>query len=365
MSQVNLTATDFDNIRHTFTETACGVGVYGAYAILFITTAYMLIREDLSKSRIRQILLAITLIMFSGASVIEMVYVRLFLMSVDELETGTETYTEWDRLYKALVVFSRINYLLSDGIVVWRAYILYPRNLPVKALLVTCMIGSIAAAWVDGVLSLKSEARTHSEREGMISFVLFIPLLVTNALSTCLVAFKAWEYRKHVSSLMSDDKRSGNKPVVERVLILLIESGLIYIAYWVISMLSALGLMGPLGDGILECILPQIAGIYLTVIILLVAFQRSTGSTAVTPANATDHSSAMIFAAAHDVPLGSQSLSGFTLHSPIRSQAPQIGASFIARLRDDSDWTSGNPSEVEKGPASYPHSRSTSTIAAQ
>ncbi|KAK7464346.1 hypothetical protein VKT23_006513 [Stygiomarasmius scandens] len=358
MSQANLTTTDFANIRHTFTETACGVGVYGAYAILFITTVYMLLREGLSKSRIRQVLLAMTLLMFSGASVIEMIYVRLFLMGVEALETGTESYAEWDRLYKALVVLSRVNYLLSDGIVVWRAYILYPRNVKVRALLTFCMAGSIVAAFVDGALSLKFESRTHSEREGFISFILFIPLLLTNLISTCLVAFRAWEYRKHVSSAMSQDRQSGDKPIVERVLILLVESGVIYIAYWVISMMSALALMGPLGNGILECVLPQIAGIYLTIIILLVAFQKSSRSAVPTPEVATDINNSMRFAAAHDVTLGSQSLSGF---APSSGRPPQIGASFVARLKDGSDWISKDTNEAEKGLSSY-HQSSTAIV---
>ncbi|KAK7464347.1 hypothetical protein VKT23_006514 [Stygiomarasmius scandens] len=285
--------------------------------------------------------------MFSGASVIEMIYVRLFLMGIEVLETGAETYAEWDRLYKALVVLSRVNYLLSDGIVVWRAYVLYPHNAKVRALFIFCMAGSTVAAFVDGALSLKSEARTHLEREGFISFVLFLPLLVTNVISTFLVAVRAWQYHRFVSSAMAEDRQSS-KPTVERVLILLVESGVIYIAYWVISMMSALGLMGLLGNGILECILPQIAGIYLTVIILVVALQKSSRST-VTKSETTGISNSMRFATAHDTMLGSQSLSGFV---PSSGRPPQISASFVARLKDGSDWISKDTNDVEKGPSS-------------
>ncbi|THU96886.1 hypothetical protein K435DRAFT_778344 [Dendrothele bispora CBS 962.96] len=219
-------------------------------------------------------------------------------------------------------------------------------------LLVICMVVGLVAACVEGAQALELEARTHESRKGLTAFILFIPLLVTNMLATCLVAYKAWEYHKFKSFVTSDDEQTGNKTTVESVLLLII-----------VTMLSALGVMGPQGDNITECSLPQIPGIYLMMVILLVAFQKTINSTTVTPANVTETRSAIRFAhvATPDVS-GGQSPNDIGLPFSVQSTPPQIGASFVSRLKDDSDWISEKANDVEKGSASG-SSRSTSIIA--
>ncbi|THU96887.1 hypothetical protein K435DRAFT_838895 [Dendrothele bispora CBS 962.96] len=332
----------------TFTKTACGVGVFGEdYTSLFDNAT-----TDHLSSRGMFINFGPPAVKISANRDFDRYCLPLHSLCLLALHlpqwstlSGTQSYTELNNLFTIVV------YLLSDGIVVWRAYVLYPFNRKIKMLLVMYglkrfLVGAVlnpqaVAAFVEGAQALKFEARTHDAREGVISFILFVPLLVTNMLATCLVAYKAWEYYKLKSFVTSSDEQIDNKPTVESVLLLII-----------VTMLSAVNIMGPEGDNILQCILPQIPGIYLMIVILLVAFQKTISSTTVTPANATKPRSTIRFASVpSDVSLGGQSANDVGPPFSVESTPSQISVSFVSRLKDDSDWIFENANDVEKGSA--------------
>ncbi|THV00166.1 hypothetical protein K435DRAFT_466453 [Dendrothele bispora CBS 962.96] len=52
-----------------------------------------------------------------------------------------------------------------------------------------------------------------------------------NFFATSLIAYKAWSYRVDIKRNLAKTRRS--KSQVEKVLALLVESGLIYMAFWV------------------------------------------------------------------------------------------------------------------------------------
>ncbi|KAF5346140.1 hypothetical protein D9758_009981 [Tetrapyrgos nigripes] len=249
----------FSQVKMRFAETAAGVAAYG-----------------LRNSKGRRVLLAVVWFMFINATIVGMVYISFFIMGIDLLQTtkpNPPTTADFDRLYIVLTCFGNINYILGDAIVVWRAWVLYSQNMTVRASLAFCMIGSFVATIIDVVISIREVPRTHEEREGLGTLGFFLPLLATNLVATSLVAYRVWQHRAWWSELASATRISGAS-MSEKILVIILESGILFIFYWIIAMLSALRVLGILAHELLECILPQLEGIYLTLVILAVTYQQ-------------------------------------------------------------------------------------------
>ncbi|THU85888.1 hypothetical protein K435DRAFT_805542 [Dendrothele bispora CBS 962.96] len=173
----------------------------------------------------------------------------------------------------------RLNYVVGDIVVVWRAWVLFPQRLPVKVTLSICLLGSFVGASLDiGLLVkgvLENPSYTGNKTEGII---LAVPLIFTNFTATALIGFKAWHHFKSIQRNLGSTKGSPSK--VLKILLLLIESGLLYLAFWVISVIGYL-VLGLTQDGRTTAIqaylkiMPELVAIYPILIILAVAHENS------------------------------------------------------------------------------------------
>lgn len=163
---------------------------------------------------------------------------------------------------------------ISDIIVIWRAWVMYPESFRVKALLIVCGLGSIAGIIVHGIVysgTSSLDTLRHAE------LILPIPLLVTNAVVTVLVSVRLWTYRRDIKIAL-DQTRGMTK--VERVLALLAESGVVYCLIWCIftfvivqnAEAPSIAVLTPYE--IIAVSYQYIAGIYVALVILILALQR-------------------------------------------------------------------------------------------
>ncbi|KAL1662719.1 hypothetical protein GGF50DRAFT_58418, partial [Schizophyllum commune] len=160
-------------------------------------------------------------------------------------------------------VTARLNYIISDAIVVWRAWILWPNNRIAQGLLLLCMTYSAVAVIVNGALqaSMSDSPVPHTIARSA--------MLVTNAVATALVGIKLWLYRRNVSASMKLMSGGGQ---VGGILVLLVESGVVYCVVWVLEMSSITHNVDYLMNfGALTFVL---AGIYPTFVVLVVTLQQ-------------------------------------------------------------------------------------------
>ncbi|KAJ7592305.1 hypothetical protein C8J56DRAFT_887010 [Mycena floridula] len=132
---------------------------------------------------------------------------------------------------------TRLNYLIGDSIVVWRAWIVWTNHPRVHTLLCICLIGTFVGVTVDFAFAILSELSQFSDSPrfsptGPRTLVLTLPLFFTNFISTVLIAFKVWEYKVEIKQNLGLSHNKRTK--VERVFILLAESGSIYCLLWAI-----------------------------------------------------------------------------------------------------------------------------------
>ncbi|KAI9439086.1 hypothetical protein H4582DRAFT_112939 [Lactarius indigo] len=173
-------------------------------------------------------------------------------------------------------------YILSDIICAWRAVVLWNRDKRVIAILLLFVLGTTAAAGCELGFSLVPifefrQPYFYIFRTGPTTgdsgpLIMAGPTLGTNLVSTGLIAWKAWQHRTSVRKHLGEASGSVR---VERVFTLLIESGFIYCCLWVLYLLSVFSVIPQPGFTIMEHMLLFVSGLYPTLIIILVAIQKS------------------------------------------------------------------------------------------
>ncbi|KAL1710173.1 hypothetical protein EV121DRAFT_193324 [Schizophyllum commune] len=123
-----------------------------------------------------------------------------------------------------------------------------------------CRYATSVGAIVNSYWNIKSI--TTYERIPMTrTLVMTVPLLFTNVVATTLIAVKVWWYRRDIKGALGHFAR---KSQVERVLVLLLETGFIYCVLW--SNDSGVGFT-PMQ--ILSVVIPFVTGLYPPVIVII------------------------------------------------------------------------------------------------
>ncbi|KAI5889517.1 uncharacterized protein SCHCODRAFT_02634777 [Schizophyllum commune H4-8] len=244
---------------------------YGFHAALFVAAMAALARQ---KHRSR-LVTAVVISLFISSTV-EVVLGNIFYLIQAPLLSISERI---GRILLALDVTVQIcirfNLLVCDAIVVWRAWALWQDNRVAKIILSLCMASSVV-----GVLAhLIWYALAYLDDTAPILSLLMvtIPLLLTNLVATILVGLQVWYYRRNIRSVASPWRK---KTRVEKVLVLLLESGFVYSLLWIVSL--ALEVDGSSDETRAAYYMAasnayqSFAGIYPTLIVIIVAVQRST-----------------------------------------------------------------------------------------
>ncbi|KAL1675157.1 hypothetical protein EV122DRAFT_173218, partial [Schizophyllum commune] len=113
-------------------------------------------------------------------------------------------------------------YILSDALVVWRAWILWPHSRLARGALWVGMTGSVGALLVARYPQARAFGRIAFTPKSLAST---LPLVITNLLATTLVGMQLWAYRRDVAASLgpfSGESRVGG------ILLLLLESGVVF-----------------------------------------------------------------------------------------------------------------------------------------
>ncbi|KAJ7584589.1 hypothetical protein C8J56DRAFT_951392 [Mycena floridula] len=214
--------------------TACAALGYGTYLILSFRAMYVLIRRGLWESRPRCVLLAAVLMMFIATTTVFVGDIGIALNQVrffgeNPYPTGPRSF---DHSNIVRSVASRILVLLSDAIIVWRAWVICNRR-ALKIILSCCMLGALVGTLFEGIKVLKSLAAGRPSETMAVFLSMMLPILTTNLVATLAIGHKAWVYRRTVRnnpSVISVSTEAHNK-----VFLLFLESGLLYLVVWALD----------------------------------------------------------------------------------------------------------------------------------
>ncbi|THU91582.1 hypothetical protein K435DRAFT_801174 [Dendrothele bispora CBS 962.96] len=172
---------------------------------------------------------------------------------------------------------ARLNFIMGDIIVVWRAWVLFPQRFA-KIALSICLIGSFVGIFLDiGLLVkrvIKNPEDVRGEEENAI--MVAVPLILTNFTATTLIGFKAWYHFQNIRNNLGSTNGSSNKAL--KILLLLMESGLLYLAFWIGYLVLELvthNFNTSIAQDAYLVMMPQLVAIYPILIILVVAHQNN------------------------------------------------------------------------------------------
>ncbi|THU96039.1 hypothetical protein K435DRAFT_966125 [Dendrothele bispora CBS 962.96] len=293
-SQSFLTSQDATGILISFIQETVGGLLCGIECVLVASVYLLLSRNGLFNSASKCVLLAMSILMLLG-SIMEIVT----KVGIDAEQLKALSNPEYNPLpnlikwEKVTMFFSRFSYMLGDLIVVWRAWILFPGKSPAKCALVVCIMVILGSFISNLFFAYKDLANFEIDPSPGPRLILPAALLFTNVIATLLIAYKAWHYRKFIKDNAGILTRKGQ---VEQVLILLVESGILYIALWILTLLSDIN--NELDDttgAYLDTVLPHLTLIYPSVIILLSQLKKTQCDTIL---QGEDSSQSMQFAVA-------------------------------------------------------------------
>ncbi|KAH9022351.1 hypothetical protein EDB83DRAFT_85428 [Lactarius deliciosus] len=261
---------------------------YGIYATLIPISTYIMMKKGLH-SLSQKVLLGVIVFMFSlstaylAVSITDLIIlIKTWYLVVDVSDSASIKRPTEDLmvLFNALVV---INCVLTDGVVVWRAWTICrdeSRKLLIApiVMLVLTMLG-VAATVSIRVIKIIDPIRHKNRLTTAINVfqeTTLISSLITNILGTGVISLKAWRYRRWI---VVDLRRVVNKRTkAERVLALLVESGVFYIFSGAMLVASSLirlpGSHIILGNLYLQAAV-HLAGIYPVIIVILVNREAS------------------------------------------------------------------------------------------
>ncbi|KIK60015.1 hypothetical protein GYMLUDRAFT_97323 [Collybiopsis luxurians FD-317 M1] len=249
---------------------ALWLGVQGVVTIMGI---YVLWSRGLRKSIGNKFLVGIIMLLFCLSAVCLSLTIWVYMATYDELGGTFDATDISNKVTIITMVFQRLQYFISDSIVVWRAWLLWDRNIFVKMILLCCLLGTITATFVQGALSVDQQVRQSggvAQGSGVRTLMFSLPLLITNLVSTILIGFKIWEYRRNIMAQISNSRTR-----VFNILLILLESSVLYCLCWILAMLGALGgILSPIATSAIMGSLPYVTSIYPIAIIILVTIDK-------------------------------------------------------------------------------------------
>ncbi|KAJ7267538.1 hypothetical protein B0H12DRAFT_679342 [Mycena haematopus] len=263
---------------------------FGVYTILIWMSTRMLLGRKLN-TRVNQVMFGITTFMYllsaafwaySVANGADRMY-QYISLAVDPFRHIPDhtAVTQWSPLFNAVTL---INYVLSDGVVVWRAWVICVRNhrkylwiamgfLAVTAITVTLtIIFRIANFVISPINDLPGDSFLGRGID-ILQITTLITSLFSNFTATGVVGATAWGHWRTIRSTIGTKTGALR---TNRILLLVVETGVIYCISALVVLISSLVRLpqGTLGD-IWTPIQVQFAGAYPCIVLLLVSTKKS------------------------------------------------------------------------------------------
>ncbi|KAJ7584562.1 hypothetical protein C8J56DRAFT_1054023 [Mycena floridula] len=214
----------------------CASLLYEIYLVLSMRAIYILMSRGLRTSRPRCCLLAIILIMFLATTTLFNRDIQGALEQIMFLgKNPTLVLHTFQYFNVTYIVALCMLTLMSDAIVVWRAWVIC-NSRSVKRILSCCMLSSSVGIMVSFVSEIRS---ANGELEAPLSAILLpvlVPAFITNLVATLTIGHTAWTYSHTSKRNPKDSPASGS---IHTILLLFIESGFLYIILWTVYVILA------------------------------------------------------------------------------------------------------------------------------
>lgn len=272
-SSVPAVSLDFSpEIIQVIATVASQSAFFGIFVVVMLFSTYFLCCKGF-KTKANVMMLSVTTIMFATSTTYWAFTLTISVMSVRALyHPGQITLQEGEfigGLYIAQMYLPMMNYVLSDTVVAWRAWVLWQHNTRISIIPFVPLLGSFVSAVVSAVYKVKGFKSQATDS----LFAAWVLSLATNVAATILIACKAWRHRRMIKSYLAHG--GLRRTQMEKIFALLIESGALYCVLWVLLITTRFSVVSAPECELIQDASVQIAGIYPTVIVVLVTLQKT------------------------------------------------------------------------------------------
>ncbi|KAI0055166.1 hypothetical protein BV25DRAFT_1833383 [Artomyces pyxidatus] len=253
--------------------------LYGIYTSLFFVALYVLITRP--KTNTNVCILIVTSIMYGIASV----HMVLRLQDAEPFPTCLSLHCVFTlRLMEQYL--PTVNFILGDAIVAWRAWVIWERSYRVVVGPIILLVATTGVVTAELVLGMRTAphfitpnpagyVRAYHRTIVMHSAAIALTLC-TNLLVTGLIGYRTWSHYRTASVY----KLRVGRDRTQAVLTLLVESGALYCCIWLTYLImdrtsGNYAKTKSLAFTIFDYAIPQLIGIYPTLIVVLCSLQRS------------------------------------------------------------------------------------------
>ncbi|VDB85183.1 unnamed protein product [Peniophora sp. CBMAI 1063] len=226
--------------------------LFGFASSLFAIAAYIVVRRSCShwRSRFDLIIPAMVSLMYTLSLIHWAIALRCFTVLPKYAMSGAPLsfQTHIKGLDISLLIVFSLNAVMSDSIVLWRMCVVWERTSSVRMIGAVLLIATLGLNIANIVVLHRIMVYTrwfprNSRDSEIITTYGLTPVglaaaflsLATNLFATVLVGTKAWIHRRQVSHQFGPKTR---RTLAGRVMELLVESGVVYTAIWLLYCIS-------------------------------------------------------------------------------------------------------------------------------
>ncbi|KAI0035909.1 hypothetical protein K488DRAFT_17208, partial [Vararia minispora EC-137] len=272
--------------------------LYTIYAILVGAAGYILLGRGRSRQTIVMFLVIFTMILLETVLWIIDIHSALAELSITLTSNSDLSYTARYSKYlkvpggETIAAVYAFMTNLGDIIIIWRVYafwsqgkerlvLLIPISLLIASVVISALMADCAARFGSSFYAVTYGEYVNPPFCNNIQRVSFLVTFLTTVVSTLLIFYKTWLYRR---SIRSHQHRSVVMTRIERIMVILVESGLLYALFFLAGYVNSSPAVLKLKNStvgsrfasiVWQYMTSKFVGIYPVIIILLVHSQRS------------------------------------------------------------------------------------------
>ncbi|KAI0252406.1 hypothetical protein BJV78DRAFT_353779 [Lactifluus subvellereus] len=237
------------------------------YTALFAFSTFFMLRKGLS-NRTRNTMLVVSVVMYTVSATH---WALTTAITVRRLRIGKVFIKPIEAL--ALIYVPSVNFILSDCIILWRAWVLWDRRFilftpPFIFMLCTLVISVASAIFTYEGYKTKSVRKT--DISNILRWCICGLTISTNLWATCLLFIRAWQHRRLLRSQFGKENATSK---AESALVFLIESGALYLCIW-LTFITVAAVASP-AVLLFRISIVQLVGIYPTAVFVVVTMRMS------------------------------------------------------------------------------------------
>ncbi|KAJ8090449.1 hypothetical protein PM082_019047 [Marasmius tenuissimus] len=259
--------------------------LYGVYLVLFVLAMIILCKEGIRTPKL--ILTAALVVLFLLSTAYLCCTMSYFVLGLKDLlinDVGIPLVwknaaflAKYRKLGVVRQVLPPIAIVIGDSIVIWRAWALSAGNKKIMFVPVLLQLALTvnSFAWVGCFVDAGMPTVIPETCKKFNMAANILPLL-TNIAGTSVIAYTTWRHRKAISEYLTNCPRTR----AEKVMVLLVESGVLYISLWIVQIAEMVTPSNPSFANqafrqFYSVFVPQLVGLYPTAIVVFVFLQRS------------------------------------------------------------------------------------------